>query len=74
MPVLSQKAINILKVMRGGKPVIAVWSHPELNMLESARLAISTYAVAPTGKIHTSRLWTITDEGQAFLRNERGGL
>lgn len=69
----SQKAINILKVLRAGKPIIAVWSHPELSALERKGLVISTYALAPSGRSHTSKVWAITEDGQVFLRDERGG-
>ncbi len=73
MAVLTQKAINVLKVLDGGKPIIAVWKHPELSALERKGFAISTYAVAPNGRSHSSKVWAITIDGGQFLRDERGG-
>lgn len=73
MGVLSQKAINVLKVLGKGKPVIAVWSNPELYALEKKGFVISQYAVVPSGRSHTSKVWVITVDGEAFLSDERGG-
>jgi len=73
MPVLSQKMINVLKVLDGGKPIIAVWKNPELSALERMGFAISSYAVSPNGRSHSSKVWAITLDGRMFLVDERGG-
>ena len=73
MAVLTQKMIKVLKALDGGKPIIAVWKNPELYALECMGLVISTYAVTPSGRSHSRKVWAITVDGEAFLRDERGG-
>lgn len=73
MYALTQKAINVLKTLDKGYPVIAPWSNHELNILESAKFAKSAYAMSPGGKAHTSKVWEITENGKRFLIEERGG-
>lgn len=73
MAVLTQKMVNVLKVLDGGKPIIAVWKNPELSALERMGFVISTYAVSLSGRNHTSKVWAITIDGGQFLRDERGG-
>lgn len=71
---LSQKQINILLVLAKGRPIIAPWSNSDLTILEQTKLVASAYAMAPTGKAHTSKIWTLTDAGSCFLAEEREGL
>lgn len=73
MYALTQKAINVLKTLDKGYPVIAPWSNRELTILESAKFAKSAYAMSAAGKSHTSKVWEITESGKNFLAEERGG-
>jgi len=65
--------INVLKTLNNVSPVIAPWSNRELTALQQYKFVKATYALSAAGKSHTSKVWKITEEGQRFLADERGG-
>lgn len=70
---ITQKHINVLKVLDERETIVATWSHAELNALESFKFARSGSAYQASGKLSSNKLWAITDAGRDFLRIDRAG-
>lgn len=68
----TAKQVRILEAMLR-KPVIAAWSHRDLNPLMQMGLVSDALALGADCKVHSSKIWTITDKGRLFLNEERAG-
>lgn len=62
----SPKQIRLLAAM-AHKPVIAPWSCLDLVKLEQRKLVAGEVAVGANGKLHSSKVWTLTDAGRHFV-------
>lgn len=63
---LTNKQIKLLGTL-AIKPVIAPWSSIDLVKLEQMQLVMSVMAFGANGKLHTSKIWTLTDAGCRFV-------
>lgn len=70
---LTNKQIALLKVLAKRTPVLAPWTNPDFVALQQPGYVTGEVAFAPNGRLHSSKVWTITDRGRDFLRVERVG-
>ena len=70
---LTNKQIKLLKVLEQRSSVLAPWANPDLLALDRLGYVTAAFAFAPSGRLHTSKIWTITELGRDFLRVERVG-
>ena len=73
MQPLTQKQIEILKVLASKAPVIAPWNHRDLCALRTAGLAVNANGHQASGRVSSNSVWSITAEGRRFLEEERAG-
>lgn len=67
---LSPKQMRLLQSMTR-KPVIAPWSTLDLTILEQLKLVSGEIAFGANGKVHTSKVWTITDGGRLIAEGQK---
>lgn len=63
---LTNKQIKLLGIL-AVKPVVAPWSSLDLVRLEHMKLVAGVIALGANGKVHTSKVWTLTDAGRRFV-------
>lgn len=68
---LSNKQIKLLGSL-AIKSVIAPWSSIDLVKLEQMKLVSGAIAFGANGKVHTSKVWTLTDAGRRFVAESVG--
>lgn len=59
----QNKLLGILAV----RWVVAPWSSIDLVKLEQMKLVSGDLAFGANGKVHTSKVWTLTDVGRRFV-------
>ncbi len=62
----TSKQIRLLAGMVKA-PAIAPWSCLDLVQLEQLKLVSGAIAIGANGKVHTSKVWTLTDGGRRFV-------
>lgn len=63
---LTNKQIKLLGIL-AIKPVIAPWSSMDLVKLEQMKLVSGAIAFGANGKVHTSKVWTLTGAGYNYV-------
>lgn len=63
---LTNKQIKLLGVL-AVRWVVAPWSSIDLVKLEQMKLVSGHIAVGSNGKVHTSKVWTLTEAGILFV-------
>ena len=67
---LTAKQVFLLGSM-AVKPVIAPWSSPDLVKLERVGLVSGQIAFGANCRVHTSKVWTLTDGGRLVLQGQK---
>ncbi|MFY9350338.1 MAG: hypothetical protein WBL20_03030 [Sphingobium sp.] len=67
---LTKKQIGLLETLAKGV-IVAPWSTIDLVKLSQQKLVSETLAFGVNGRLHSSKIWTLTDEGCRYL-DERG--
>lgn len=62
----TKKQVTLLGAM-AAKPVIAPWSNIDLAKLEQMKLVSGAMAFGANGRLHTSKIWTLTEAGIRFV-------
>ena len=63
---LTAKQIDLLRIL-AVRWIVAPWSSIDLNKLEQMKLVSGDLAFGANGKVHTSKVWTLTDAGRRFV-------
>lgn len=62
------KQVRLLAAM-AKTPAIAPWSCLDLVKLEQLKLVSGAIAIGANGKLHTSKVWTLTDAGRRLVES-----
>lgn len=68
---LTNKQIKLLGIL-AVKPVVAPWANPVMFNLNKMGLVTGEIAADVNGKVHTSKVWTLTDAGKRFVAESVG--
>jgi len=67
---LTAKQTKLLEALVQ-RPIIAPWSNIDLVTLRQLKLVDEAMANGANGRLHTSKVWTLTNDGRRYLA-ERG--
>ncbi|MEC8033960.1 MAG: hypothetical protein VX205_03080 [Pseudomonadota bacterium] len=70
-PKLTVKQTKLLVTLAKGA-IVAPWSSLELVKLAQMRLVAEDFAFGTNGRLHTSKIWTLTDAGRQALAGSAG--
>lgn len=68
---LSKKQVGLLATMAKGA-IVAPWSSMELVKLAQMKLVSEAFAFGMNGRLHSSKVWTLTDAGRQALAGSSG--
>lgn len=60
---LTAKQIRLLELL-AQRAIIAPWSNLDLVKLEQMKLVADAVAYGANGRLHSSKVWTLTDAGR----------
>jgi len=64
---LTAKQFRLLETLTKGA-IDAPWSSIDLVKLAQMELVIEAFAYGANGRLHTSKIWTLTEQGRDRLR------
>ena len=65
-PKLTKKQAGLLTTLAKGA-IVAPWSSIDLTKLAQLKLVDQAFAFGTNGRLHSSKIWTLTDAGRRAL-------